>query len=259
MPVITLTSDWNLDDFYVAAIKGRILSNDPTITIVDINHKIKTFNTAQAAFILRNAFQYFPPGSIHLILVNTEAGVQNDYKLVKAKGHFFIGMDNGIFSIILGEEAEEVIQLIPEKNNLKSFPELNLYAETAIKIAKGISLSGLGKKVKEFQHRIPIRATIEENGLTGSIIYIDSYENAITNISQDLFERVCKGREFEMYVQSKYYKITKISNSYNEVSQGELLALFNAASLLEIAINGGNAASLLNLDLSSSVRIEFIK
>jgi S-adenosylmethionine hydrolase len=260
MPVITLTSDWNNQDFYVAAAKGSILSQNPNVQITDISHKIKSFNTSQAAFVLRNSYKAFPKGSIHLIFVNSEADNRESWLIVKSDdGHYFIGNDNGVFSLILGGKSELIIKLDSSKKEQRgSFSSLKLFTETASKILEGKSLEELGTRIEQYSERIPLRATIEENAITGSVIYIDSYENAITNISRDLFDRISKDRKFNIYVQSKHYKISLISEIYNEVPSGELLALFNSINLLEIAINNGNAAQLLNLDLSSTIRIEFL-
>ena len=115
----------------------------------------------------------------------------------------------------------------------------------------------LGEVQESFTRNTPIRATFENSRINGSIIYIDSYQNAISNISKELFFRVGKNRRFEIFVQSNYYKISKINNFYNETSVGELLAVFNSLDLLEIAINKGNAAELLALDLNSVIRIKF--
>lgn len=259
MPVITLTSDWNNQDFYVAAVKGRILSANPSVQIVDITHKIKAFNTSQAAFVLRNSYRAFPKGSIHLIFVNSEAEDNNSYLLVKSEdGHYFIGNDNGVFSLILGGKSEWIIRLKPpEKDLIESFSSLEIFTSYASKIINQIKPEELGTKVEKYMEKIPLRATIEENAITGSVIFIDSYENAITNISKDLFDRISKGRKFNIFVQSKHYKISLLNNKYSEVPSGELLALFNSLNLLEIAINNGNAAQLLNLDLSSTIRVEF--
>ena len=259
MPVITLTSDWNDMDYYAAAIKCRIHRLIPSANIIDITHNIKPFNTAQAAFVLRNAFPNFPDKSIHLILVNTEPGVNNPVLAVKARDHYFIGTDNGIFSLILGGDLEEAVALkTEEEEHSESFTALSTFTRAAAHLIEGNPLEKLGSKVSSYAERVPIRPTIEEKAITGSVIYIDSYQNAITNISRDLFERIAKNRRFELFVQSKHYKITRMSRKYHDVQAGDLLALFNSAGLLEIAINSGNAARLLNLDNKSTVRIEFL-
>ena len=257
MPVITLTSDWNSADYYIAAIKGRLYSSGAR-DIIDITHSIKTYNTSQAAFVIRNSFNYFPEGSVHLILVNSEMTTKSPFLLVKGKGHFFVGADNGVFSQILAGKADEVIQLTPiENDNEHSFPGLSTFVAAAMHIINGDDIQLLGNKVDGFQEKIPLRPTLDNNSISGSIIYIDSYRNAISNVSRELFERIRNNRSFEIFVQSKHYRITRISINYSDEEAGELLAIFNIAGLLEIAIHSGNAADLLNLEIGSSIRIDF--
>jgi len=255
MSIITLTSDWSTSDFYVGAVKGKILSRCSTTQIIDISHKIQSFNTTQAAFVVRNAYPNFPAGTIHLLFINTEPSPEKPCLAVKANGHIFIGTDNGVFSLIVGESAEKIIKLPLINSN--SYSALDMFCDAAAKLANGADITELGTEVNAFHERMQFRPTIENQTLTGSVIYLDSYMNAITNISRDLFIKISQSRNFEIYVQSKHYKITRISENYNEVPVGELLALFNSVDLLEIAINNGNVARLLNLDTNSTVRIEF--
>lgn len=154
------------------------------------------------------------------------------------------------------EEPKKIIAL-NEPREVESFTSFTVFADTACKIASGDRPETLGKAVKEFQQRIPIRAAIDKNTLTGSVIYIDSFRNAITNISGELFERVGHGRNFEIFVQSNHYVIRKLNRFYHETPAGELLALFNSVGLLEIAMNHGNAADLLGLSTSSTIRVKF--
>ncbi len=124
-------------------------------------------------------------------------------------------------------------------------------------LAKGTPLTELGTPTDSYNKQTPLRPTIEDQTITGSVIHIDSYQNAITNISKELFERIGKGKQFAIYVQSKHYMIDKINGRYNETPSGELMAIFNSVDLLEIAIRNGNAAGLLRLNSSSTVRVEF--
>ena len=256
MSIVTLTTDWNTDDYYVGAIKGKILSQCPQIQIVDISHQVPAFSISHAAFILRNSFHNFPPGSIHIIGVNTEGSKDMPFLLVEYKKHFFIGTDNGIFGLLFSEDADRIISLKSPKE-LKSFTSFNVFTDTACKLARGEKPESLGKPVEQFLQRIPIRAAIDKNVITGSVIYIDSFRNAITNISKDLFERIGEGRNFEIYVQSNHYVIKKINRYYHETSAGEILALFNSVDLLEIAMNSGNVADLLGLTINSGIRVKF--
>ena len=256
MSIVTLTTDWNTDDYYAGALKGKILSQCPQIQIIDISHQVPAFNISHAAFILRNSYHNFPPRTIHIIGVNTEGSEDMPFLLLEYKKHFFIGTDNGIFGLMFSEKPDRIIALNAPKE-LNSFTSFSVFAETACRLASGEKPESLGKSLQEFRQRIPIRAAIDKNVVTGSVIYIDSFRNAITNISKDLFERVGEGRDFEIFVQSNHYIIRRINRHYHETPPGEILALFNSVGLLEIAMNKGNAADLLGLSTNSSVRVKF--
>jgi len=258
MPIITLTTDWKQNDFYTGALKGAILTKCPDIQIVDISHQIPPFNISQAAFVIKNSYNHFPEGTIHIIGVDAIPDKGNDYLAIKLNGHFFIGCDNGIFSLIAKGKPENIIHLNKKKNNYPTFPCISLFAETACELAKGRPITELGKKINELITRIPLRATIDDKVITGSVIYIDSYKNAITNITNELFDRVGKNLPFEIYIQSRKYRITRINKTYSETSVGELLALFNSSGLLEIAMNKANLTDLLNLSIGSTIRIDFL-
>jgi S-adenosylmethionine hydrolase len=223
---------------------------------VDITHQVQSFNITQAAFVVRNCFHNFPEGSIHILGVNTEGDKDSSFLLVEYKKHFFIGTDNGMFGLIFSDEPSKIIRL-KEPAKPKSFSSFSVFADTACKIGSGEKPESLGKPAREYQKRIPIRAAIDQSVITGTVIYIDSFRNAITNITRDLFERIGKDRPFEIFVQSNHYRIDHINTYYHETSPGEILALFNSVDLLEIAINKGNAADLLNLSTSSTIRVKF--
>ncbi|MBE9519463.1 MAG: SAM-dependent chlorinase/fluorinase [Bacteroidetes bacterium] len=258
MHIITLTSDWKENDFYVASLKGKLLSACPEAQIIDINHRIKSFNSSHAAYIVRNAYPHFPENTIHIIAVNTEP--ENGVELLAARKdkHYFLCADNGILGLLGGTEPDEVITLTEHcKEEPDTFIALSVFARIACELSKGTALRKLGSPAKDYNRQIPLRATIEDLSITGSVIHIDSYQNAITNISQELFKRVGNGNAFEIYVQSKYNMINRINKQYNETDPGDLLAIFNSSGLMEIAIRNGNAAGLLNLDTNSTIRVEF--
>jgi S-adenosylmethionine hydrolase len=253
MSIVTLTSDWNSDDYYSAAVKGRILSGFPDAKIVDITNQIPSFNIALAAFQLKHSYKHFPKGTVHIIAVNNETKETRPIIALKENGHFFIGSDNGIFGLLLDTDPEEVVTIDTVAD---TFPEM-LFAETACHILRTGKLSGTGIQYAQIYKQVPMLPAIEESVINGSVIYIDSYKNVITNISVDLFQQIGKDRAFEIFVQSNHYKINRLNKRYGDSSLGEMLALFNSLGLLEIAINRGNAADLLNLTMNSSIRIKF--
>ncbi|KPL25918.1 MAG: hypothetical protein AMS23_04060, partial [Bacteroides sp. SM1_62] len=204
MTIVTLTTDWKANDYYVGAIKGKILSQSTQAQVIDISHQVPTFNITQAAFILRNCFYNFPKGSVHIIGVNTEGGKDMPFLLVEYNKHYFIGTDNGIFGLLFSEKPDRIIEL-RSPAELRSFTSFSIFAEAASRLANGDKPDSLGRVVKKYQERIPLRAAIDQSVITGSVIYIDSFRNAITNITRDLFDRIGDNRPFEIYVQSNHY------------------------------------------------------
>ncbi|SDC76502.1 SAM hydrolase/SAM-dependent halogenase family protein [Williamwhitmania taraxaci] len=255
MAIVTLTTDWGKMDYYVGALKGQLLSMCPTATLVDISHDISAFNVQQAAFVIRNSYRHFPDGTVHIVGVNSEPSPKNPFIAIEADGQFFLGTDNGVLSLALRSTPTKVIKLHYEP--ISGFSALYTFALSAAHLAEGKPLEELGQLYPEFSQMVPIRAAYDDSIINGTIIYIDSFQNAISNISTDLFERVGQSRSFEILVQSNHNKLTKISNTYNGTDPGNLLAIFNSVGLLEIAIFHGQAAELLGLSVGSAVRVKF--
>jgi S-adenosyl-L-methionine hydrolase (adenosine-forming) len=256
MAIVTLTTDWNRSDYYVGAVKGKLLSHNPSLQVVDISHQVQPFNIMQAAFILRNCCFDFPPGTVHLIAVNAALSAKRSLLLFKSGNHFFISSDNGIVGLLLGDKPEEIYR-VKDTRNLANFLCLDVFVDTAIHIINGEAFNTFSDPVTDYEEQIPYRPVIDKNLINGSIIYVDSFSNAITNISKDTFEKVRQGKIFEIFIQSNHYKIDRINQTYSDSVSGELLALFNSVGLLEIAINNGHAAELLNLGINSAIRIKF--
>jgi S-adenosyl-L-methionine hydrolase (adenosine-forming) len=255
MAAITLITDWYNSDYYLGALKGKLLNLYPEVQIIDISHQIPSYAYTQAAFILKNSYHLFPTGTVHIVGVNSEASEENPFVAIKHNGHFFVGADNGIFGLVFADSEFKAVKL--NINVITTFPELDVFADTAVLLSKGGKFEKLGTSYSKLYIHAPLLPAIDESVINGSIIYIDSYGNGITNISQEVFERVGKDRRFEILVQSNHNRIEQINKSYFETSGGELLALFNSTGMLEIAINKGNAAQLLNLGVNSVVRIKF--
>jgi S-adenosyl-L-methionine hydrolase (adenosine-forming) len=252
MPAITLTTEWKPDDFYNGIIKGKLCSLCPDAVIIDNAGSIPVFNIAHASFIIRNTYANYPKGTIHIICVHSEGMNDRNYLIVKAFGHFFIGTDNGIFNLILNSEPEEIIKIDDDGSG----DEIGLFASAAAHIFMGKDPSDLGKPVKSFSERVPLRATIDKDVITGSIIFIDSYGNAISNITREVFDRVFEKRGYRILIQSNKNYTEHISKKYSDEPVGELLARFNSLDLLEISINGADVSELLSLSIGSVVRID---
>ena len=252
MPVITLTTEWKQDDIYSGIIKGKLSSLSPGTAIIDNAGNIPAFDIAKAAFIIRNTFENYPEGSVHLICVHSEIDIDHEYLIVKARNHFFIGADNGIFNLILNSEPDEAIKI----SGQATLNEIDIFSKTAAALIAGKEPSELGEPASEIKKMMPLRATIDKDAIIGSIIFTDSYGNAISNITREVFSRVFDNKEFRILIQSNRNYTDHISKKYSDASVGEMLAKFNRLDLLEIAINGANISKLLSIEVGSAVRIE---
>jgi S-adenosyl-L-methionine hydrolase (adenosine-forming) len=257
MAIITLTSDWGTKDHYTGAVKGAILRQLPDCTIVDITHSIPAFNLNQAAFIIRNFYKNFPKGTIHILGLNEEATLESPHTLVVYDDHYFIGADNGIFSLIFDEMPGTIIEIdIIQDSDYFTFPSRDVFVKAATHIAKGMPIEDLGHPKNSLLQKIALKPVINGDSIKGNVIFIDSYENAITNITERLFRDVVKNRKFVISFRSAGYRITSISKSYQDVPEGEMLALFSTSGNLEIAMNKGKAGSLLGLRMDTPVTVE---
>lgn len=257
MAVITLTTDLGYKDFYQAALKGSILTIMPEVNIIDITHSISAFNISQAAFVLKNAFHYFPNKTVHLIGIDSVYNANTRYLALEYRGHYFVGSDNGIFSLMFEEAPTTVVELnIMQDLKYLHFPLTDIFAKAACHLAAGKPIEEIGIPVHELEEKVYLQPVIEKDLIKGSVIYIDSFQNVITNISKDLFSQVQRNRPFVLTFK-RNEKITNLSWHYNEVPEGEKLCLFGISNHLEIAINKGNASGLLGLHLGDIVRVEF--
>lgn len=259
MAVITLTTDWNTSDYYIGAVKGKILSRSNSVVIVDVNHYVAPFNIMQASFILSNCYKDFPDNTIHILGVNSALSIKRSLLIIEHKKQYFLCSDCGFPSLLFPEEEVKVYKYQLKSNMEHAFLSFDIYVDVAFRIINGEKPTEIGTQTTDFVQQKPLLPTIDKDLINGSVVYIDSYSNAITNISRDIFERVGSGKPFEIFVQSNHYKINKISNTYSEVPSGELVALFNSSGLLEIAMAYGPIAKLLELGTNSVIRVKFSK
>ncbi len=253
--MLTLITDWQNQDHYLAVLKARFLSEQPDLNIISLSHNILKFNKLEAALILRNVLDYFPENTIHLISVASVVDAEHKPIIVKAAGQYFISADNGILHYALNDFPNEFYSL--NEFSETSFPALTIFAPIALHLLQKKSLNLIAKKTINYQHLTPFLPFYDEYQITGQVLYIDSFGNAITNISKALFDEISAGREFAILPGTGYYKIRQIFAGYWHVEGGEMLALFNSQNLLELAINQGNITELINLEINSTIKIQF--
>lgn len=272
MQIITLTSDLGLKDHYVASIKAFILQNSPKSTTIDISHLITPFDVIQAGHVLRYCFEDFPEGTIHVVSINDEPEVNapEDQQvlpgILKYKDHWFISNDNGFFGALLnGEEHQGFYRISDVLSNPKNItsPTKKMLLPAACSLANGDKIDEIAYPYEQFRNAFVKWPMTEENLILGHIAHIDHYGNLITNVSRSLFAEVGKSQDFTIYIRNKNYHINEISETYNAVPSGQIVAIFNNNNFLEIAINKGanatlgGAEKLLGMKIDDYVRIQF--
>jgi hypothetical protein len=256
MAIITFTSDFGTRDHYVAAVKAKIFNYNSNIQVIDITHSIDHFNVAHGAFVLGSVFRDFPKGTVHLVAVNSLSNEQDKFIALKLEDHFFVGTDNGLFSL-LSEKQAMIVELKVEKSQYSVFPEKNVMAFAAVSLASGKNLYDLGPNLPSnaLKKLINRKLKIGKNAIEGNVVHIDAYGNAITNITKKDFEIMKMDRSF--IIQFGREEFTKIQTIYDEIETGGCAIIFNDLGFLEIAINSGNASKLLGLEYDSAVRVIF--
>lgn len=250
--MITLTTEWREDDFFNGILRGKLSSDCPGVVVVSNAAGIPPLNIMHGAFVIRNTYNHYPEGTIHLIFVSSEGSGEHPHLLVRSHNHWFLGADNGMFNLILNTQPDIIISL----DNHDNADEITLFVRAAAAIVRGTAPESLGTRISTLSEKVPLRATIDRNVIIGSVIFIDSYGNAITNITREIFSRVFEGRDFRILIKSNNYFTEKISRLYSDEPVGEIVTRFNSLDLLELSINSANLCQLFAVETGDAVRVE---
>jgi hypothetical protein len=257
-PIITLLTDFDTKDHYVASMKGVILGINPLCVFVDISHRIRPQDIREGAFVLANAYSFFPRGTIHLCVIDPGVGGSRRPILVKTRDHSFVGPDNGLFGLVLlREKAEEIIILnqpdffLPRVSS--TFHGRDLFAPVAAHLSLGIRPESFGPVTGTWKRLSAASPDVSSNRLSGEIIHIDAFGNLITSIDETLLFRFLRGRPFSIKAGDR--SIGGLCKTYRDAGKGELTALIGSGGLLEIAVRDGDAGKKLKIKRGDPVRI----
>ena len=274
MSIITLTTDFGHKDYFVGALKGKILSEHKEAVIVDISHEIDLFNTFEASYCIEAAYHNFPKGTIHIIGVDSERVGDTQHIAMQWDDHYFICADNGILNTLIQKKIPQKIVAITIHDRLNTdVSDMDVFVAVACHIARGGLLNVIGKEIPSLKPVSVLTSSITDDlsEIKGQIVYIDSFGNCVTNISHKQFNETIRGRKFEIVIKNK--KFSRLHKSYSDFQvsdvkqlkdlEGDFLALFNENGYLEIAIyksnpkTVGSAATLLGLHFRDTVSIKF--
>ena len=275
MSIITLTTDYGNKDYSVSELKAKIYNEITDVRIVDISHNISPFNLTEAAYIIKSAYRHFPKGSIHIIGIESDLTPENAHIAMKFDDNYFIGADNGIFSMIIGDfKADSMVEINIHKNYNNTITANDVFVKIATHISRDGKLEVIGKKIdliKEIKDIKPVVSN-DNNQIIGSVIYIDNYGNVVTNITQNIFDKIAKSRPFTIYARN--VKFDKIFNNYSDAidysvpkdkreEDGKKIALFNNLGYLELSIyksnpsTVGSASTLFGLGYRDQISVHF--
>ena len=274
MAVITFTSDYGLIDHRVAAVKGKVLSLKEDVKVIDISHDIQAYNLLQTAYVVRNAYSFFPAGTVHIISVDSFYHKDRKCILYQADGHYFIAADNGVLSLIFYDIKPEAVYEITLNNRFDdevNFPSTDIFVPVAVHLQNGGLPEVIGRKLKNPKQLSFPRAVFNESEkmIIGEIMYIDNFGNVVSNISKKFFEKNAVGFQsfivkFRNLALSKIYnKYTDLVSDWNKEHEyhGKSAAIFNDAGLLELTVYKGNntsgAKNLFGLKVGENIFIEF--
>lgn len=253
--IVTLTTDWGTKDHYVASVKGKLMSlAEAEICIVDITHEITPLRIFDAAFVLKNCIEFYPEGTIHIIGVRSEASPKTPHIVAEHRGSFFIGADNGIFPLLF-DKPDNIYEIeMYQDSDFFTFPTRDVFVKVAAAIINGEPPKKIGPRLQTLNSDLGFFTPADTpTSISGVAIYTDNFGNVITNISSEKFKKVVRNKPFTISVRG--YEIYAISDSYQDVQHGELVALFNSSGLLEIAQNDGNAASILGIRFNDMIKV----
>jgi S-adenosyl-L-methionine hydrolase (adenosine-forming) len=256
--LITLTSDFGLQDSYVAQMKGVILSINPKATLVDLSHSVEKFNIRHGAFMLASAVPFFPKGTVHLVVVDPGVGTERRAVVIQTKQAFFVGPDNGVLMLSAQNQGIAHIYqimdpkfILPQVSN--TFHGRDVFAPVSAYLDNGITPTAFGPELNDVAE--PKFATVKckANSFIGEILHVDGFGNIVSNITPHN-DSLAKSVKVKLSNQKFNLPFCK---TYGQAKLKQAIALFGSHGFLEIALNQGSAAEKFCAKVGDTVEVEF--
>lgn len=258
-PIITLTTDFGSSDHLVGSMKGVMLNINPAARIVDLNHSVVPFDILDGALSLANAYRYFPPRTIHVIIVDPGVGTERRPILVSGEKHFFVAPDNGILSMIYEREACTVRHITAEHYFLNpvspTFHGRDIFAPTAGWLSKTYQTEAFGEVITDYVRFTMPKAKTAGQSVKGVVLRVDAFGNLMTNLTAENIPAITlAGGSIQLSVNGK--PVTRFAQTFASGTPGEPIALLGSAGFVEIAVNRGSAARALGANRGAEVTLE---
>jgi S-adenosyl-L-methionine hydrolase (adenosine-forming) len=248
MSIITLLTDFGTSDSYVGEVKGVLLSLAPSATLVDLTHAIAPGDIAAAGYVLARTWYRYPPGTVHLAVVDPGVGTARAALAFATGEHFFVGPDNGLFSGLFRGAEVEAVQLEPLSSTSFTFHGRDLFAPAAARLAEGASLAALGPRFTGIPRRrsgsVP---QYQGKVVVGEVIYVDRFGNLITNLTPEQVPPYA-------VMEAESLEIGPLRTTFGDVPTGTLVAYLGSGGTVEVGVRDGSAARRLGLGVGGKVR-----
>lgn len=265
-PVVTLLTDFGNADGFVGVMKGVILQISPNARIVDIGHDLPPFSISAAAFLNEWSYGYFPAGTVHLCVVDPGVGTRRRILVAESAGHLFVAPDNGLLTPILAQERVSIRCASNPRYWLdkisNTFHGRDIFAPVTAHLANGVPPSEMGESIDDPFRALDPLPRVNLESIDCHIHYIDRFGNLITNLDCMTYRNwllQCGCDEKATMICFQDHCIRGVSQTYEEKRKGEILAVFNGYDRLEIAVAGGNAASITGLGIDARLTIRASK
>jgi hypothetical protein len=255
-PLITLTTDFGTRDPYLGALRGALLSACPGAQLVDIGHDLPPYDRLAGAYLLGAAAPWFPPGTVHLAVVDPGVGGPRRALAISAGGSYFVGPDNGLFTAIYDRlEVVELRAIDAPRLGLgevhPTFHGRDLFAPAAGRLARGMPLAELGPALSD-PVRLPVPAPRREGArLSAGVLHVDRFGNVATNLTRDALARSGTGVDALGWAGGP--RPLPVHRTFSDAPPGELFLLWGSSGYLELALDQGSAAAHLGLTAGESI------
>jgi len=256
-PIITLTTDYGTNDHLVGVLKGVILKINPDVQIVDITHGVTPFDLLDGATAIANAYPYFPPRTIHVVVVDPGVGTDRRPLLVSGQNQYFIAPDNGVLSGVFDKEQNFLVRHLTAEHYFlhpvsRTFHGRDVFAAVAGWLSKNWQPGSMGEEITDFKRFALPRPKEAEGLLKGVVLKVDSFGNLITNFrGEDLPEGAIDKGEIKLQVGT--HTVGKLVPTFAHGAAGEAIAYVGSSGYLEIAVNKGSASKTLGLGRGTPV------
>jgi len=256
-PIITLTTDYGTNDHLVGTMKGVILKINPDVTIVDISHNVTAYDLLDGALTIGSAYSYFPPKTVHVVVVDPGVGTERRPLLVSAQNQYFIAPDNGVLSVIFEREDNVVVRHANVEHYYlsplsKTFHGRDVFAPVAAWLTKGWQTPSMGDEINDYKKFSMPKPKEAEGGLRGVVLRVDGFGNLITNFrAEHLAGNASENGNFQMQVGA--HTVNKLVDTFARGAAGEAIAYVGSSGYIEIGVNKGSAARTLSLGRGAPV------